>query len=1622
MDAGGRQPGAVRISLKKLREVPSSRPANGPAEEARALGSVRIPPALPANQPAASGSSAPRTAFPDGAARGTLAVRVNAFADRKSEQQLPWEEGEGEYFSTSQRVLNRDFKSHIMNPSSSNGPAEGSRQKESDILVSQYSVGQKEALRAAFKLRAQSEQVRKEVKVQFLKNHGAEQKEMEAQGSRTTECNLDSARAAAAATAAAITATAPLIKAQNNLEAKVDAVSELVSKLQEADKQIGLVAEQQVKAQAEQTEKPHQQKRICELEKQLSTLMEQRIQHLEKLQHQQLALQSCIMNSVVGSSSHQVSAPSAYSHSMQHNSVTEPTSKQGLQQLPSNNIHYSPLGDVPSAVSRAQPERHQIQHRNGTSVEKSPLETPAPRKYAPAPMSKDVGVPKEKFVGRSKANRSTSIATGNGRFLEKILDNQETPVRQTESVQKTGVTMATTGRPSESSSSGVLQNESFSALGGLSRGIELVEGTNGAAVQKATDVLHDLGQLKKDMHGILQEAANWRCQMKDFNKQSTNSNTSSSRRTIDPTPSWHPPATNITRATDPPKTPKLSLLQTVQAPASMFEDAGRILQEVQNNKKVLEENLEAIIHANDGAAMYSLISALSANRDAVEEVRIRKTVDAWIGAISKDLQVEIAKKDFLNQLKSKEKEPESPLIKKEQSKKEMRINKDIKATAQNKQVGPNLRSQSIAKPQQKWREETSGKQILKSRSIMQPLEKKTQRSKLTPKVNESLLEDEAYLSRVYGKAVYEGHRGTLKKGPYLRFNSPAAKAKLQRPKVVESVRGVKLKSARTQTSPLPLKVVPMRPGKQRPLSVPACDGHYIFSPSREVPSNSPISGPVEGHLIPMAIPLGQPRIDSVGPKPSNMIITSAPQPITVTTCIPPSPSKSQTNIKKPNIAVIEMKSEKKDIPKLSIQVLPNVDIDSISSSSPVSSCKSPSPEPQLSVPLLAQTLIQAPEPMQSEEVEDVAFPGADFIAVTDVTEEPDKEDELPEFLESAIELDGYTGSMTVNYHGPRFPPSAPAPQPTVDIVDKMIAQRETLENKLIDWVEQEIMACVINKMYPVHQELIPEVNVSESEESVGLDSDIVEAAGGGGLQLFVDAGMPVNSDLIRQYVNEALAEIVAIMLGQRESQTGTAPVESGRTSSPEAIVPTPVVTPQSTPPHTPPPVKEPFPIKTPVRSPENSVVESMQSEQEQPTTLVQPEPADSEPPTVVNPVVTPTSTPVTTPPRVVTPTPPVSEKIKTPSPEPPKELPDPWEGAELPLDEENPSTVRETVFPSRPIVMSVAKDEEPGSLILAPPTVVVRANPPPHETPPPFAAHSPIPTPSTEESSSTISVTETETVDRPISEGEVLFSYGQVAAARALAEGGVSLFHLNASLASTLHDAEEMDHDPPSEGQVIKRSHRGHHRDPVLSLLTKMNQPPFAPQEVRYHPENSEEDNSIGEISEGQRPRLTTAAESTLTGHSLYMDKPAVNGLINEQRKRPPTSPGEFHKYPEVVTGNSDASHGPMSLGELESQPVPVPRTRQVTVTSSRIPATEDGAQNFEVTRTEHKPAPVRLIQVGSKPEDPRQSGAEASSSLNPQTPYRKMSVMLPSMNVEDQSDSICTIGDDTDTSGADIF
>ena len=73
---------------------------------------------------------------------------------------------------------------------------------------------------------------------------------------------------------------------QSELEAKVSTVTELLNKLQETDKQLQRVTEQQTTIQNE-----HEKLHCRDHGKQMNVFMEQRIRHLEKLQQQQIDIQ-----------------------------------------------------------------------------------------------------------------------------------------------------------------------------------------------------------------------------------------------------------------------------------------------------------------------------------------------------------------------------------------------------------------------------------------------------------------------------------------------------------------------------------------------------------------------------------------------------------------------------------------------------------------------------------------------------------------------------------------------------------------------------------------------------------------------------------------------------------------------------------------------------------------------------------------------------------------------------------------------------------------------------------------------------------------------------------------------------------------------------------------------------------------------------------------------------------------------------------------------------------------------------------------------------------------------------------------------------------------------------------
>ncbi|XP_031461224.1 protein TALPID3 isoform X2 [Phasianus colchicus] len=1385
---------------------------------------------------------------------------------------------------------------------------EDSRRPKDDVLISRYPTGQKEALRAALKQKTRSAPVFKEVKVQLLGNASPEGKEGVSQDARSMHREADSATTIAAATAAAIATTAPLLKVQNDLQAKVNSVSTLIHKLQETDRQLQRVAEQQTNTKT-QHEKPHCHERVSELEKQMNAFMLQRIQHLEKLQEHQMNIQSHFISSAVNMGGLQ------QTHIPSSGLVTK-QSEKAEQQLFNNGISSSQKSFFPSS-----------------------------------------GLPIQ----------------GDGRQLEHILNPQVAPLGQMESSEKTTLTNDKMSWRSEIERPTALQTDSCPAYENSSQNCNSVEKT----VKKADDLLQVLGQLRKEMHDVLQDANSWKSDMNDLIKSK-------------PT----------TVASDPSELHQLvkpSVLQNVKAPESILSDAKRVLREVQSRKKVLEENLEAILRAKGGGAMSAFINALTTNRDALEKIRIRKAVDERIKVISAEIQAEMARND-MEQVKYDQK---VPWIKRVQDIKAMKNSKEIKPKTQKIQGCSTKRPLSAAKSQQNHADNNKSKQGFRTYFSSESLQR-NKKGTDEPVSGCAVAQNEEYLSQVYGKPIYQGHRSTLKRAPYLRFNSPPPKSKLQRPRVIECVRalisGTKVKSAGTQTCSHTQKAV-ISSKKQHPLYALAQENQYFFSPNRDVPADC---GPLEGHLIPMAIPLGQTQLNDISVQPA-AVVTCTPHPVTVTTSIPQVPPKPPTEVKKPNIAVIEMRSEKKDPPQLSVQVLPNVDIDSISGGSVSTNSVLPEPKPALCP---ADAVIQAPEDIQSEE-EDMKFPGTNFIDVTDVMQDQEEErDEIPEFTEPLLEINGHFKVAVPTYNGPSFPPVASVPQQSSDVLDEWIERRETIENKLINWVEQEIMAKIISEMYPVQREAVPRVSTSEGEDSETVTSDIVEAAGGGGFQLFIDAGVPVDSEMISHLVNEVLSETIATMLGNRQAQEAVPAtnVLPSTTAVMETLVPSPLPTPQATPPQTPPSEKEMPPVKTPESSPSITELSGDAREQEKMKE------AGSDIPAAVSRVGTPVITPISTPPEIITPSPPASEAAKMENPAPPN----PWDDAELPLEEEKPSPLAEETFNPKAVEMSVANDEEPEALIL----------PSWQSSPRPFQSlpcepqvPSPAPTDSSEQSTqeSSPTLTETETADRPISEGEVLFSCDQMLAAR---EGGLSFPNLTESLTSTLQDANEMDYDPPSEGQVVRRSHKGYHRDPVLALLAKLNQAPVAVQEGRYHLEDS--DDSLGELSEGQRPRLSRAAERILMGHPVDMDHATARTSEDRpyQGSRSP-SPGQLTQTAEIL-GDADTSHGPMLVAELESQPMsnPVLQAAQPSCREASLPkgpSQEESQGDARVVRP-------RVVHVRRKSEEMQEEGESVVPHLHSHVSAERMSVKLPSMNIDDQTQSISSIHGDSDSSGADTF
>ncbi|XP_018619720.2 protein TALPID3 isoform X3 [Scleropages formosus] len=661
----------------------------------------------------------------------------------------------------------------------------------------------------------------------------------------------------------------------------------------------------------------------------------------------------------------------------------------------------------------------------------------------------------------------------------------------------------------------------------------------------------------------------------------------------------------------------------------------------------------------------------------------------------------------------------------------------------------------------------------------------------TPSETKCVKEAEEYLKNIYGKDPCKSNESTQKTSPYFRSTSHSQKSRSLKPRVVERVKDITMQLRHSNTH--------ARLHKQH------AERQHTFTRSQgECSDLQEPHRPLEGFAIPVAIPLCKPRVYDMGRQPSR-----------VHTARPPT-AVAQSPVHKASVTLLEVSSKRRGPSQLQVQVLPSVNIDGVSSGSPL---VSPSPPPTPSTKAVQQTPVEPQqeeeEEEEEEEDEDNVFPGTDFLAVADIPQEP------------LVQLNGIGEPPAPLYHGPVHDPEHQA-QDTPAAVDPCldaIQQRKCLESQLVEWVEQQVMARMITELSSPPDQNDP-ASFSEEEESSASISDIVDAAGRRSL----------HAEIVRQYVDEALAETVALFLGQREVQSPAPPASLRADVAMQecALFQEPVV-------------------RTPVPTPAPSATES-------PvcgilwSPLVTPEASEKEcvPPGVLAGdelilMTTPHTTPDASPRLLGTPNLPrtlcSSEPVNLDA--------EPW-----PLEEETRPGGNEEL--QQQLVMSVERDEESLSLIYPSPSILPEPQPPAshsprQETPPPRA------TPSTESSSSTLSITETDMLGRHISEGELVMSYGQMAAVRGLVEEGLVLPKLSGSLSSSLQGVQDMEYDPPSEGQVPLRPPVLALQDTVLTLSDKMNKG----RAKRQEEEEEEEDEALcaGEsssldLSEEQKPSV----------------------------------------------------------------------------------------------------------------------------------------------------------------------
>ncbi|KAL5009175.1 hypothetical protein ScPMuIL_014756 [Solemya velum] len=1076
--------------------------------------------------------------------------------------------------------------------------------------------------------------------------------------------------------------------------------------------------------------------------------------------------------------------------------------------------------------------------------------------------------------------------------------------------------------------------ESTDSKSGLAEGGIIVDeslhNVSSSTVRKASNLVKELSSLREEMKGLVSDA-------KVMKHDGSKIREDKKRWPSETVPGLSPLDAYLNCPSieaSPYKTvPDLSPRRFNAPLPPGFSEATKALKQVEMKRGFFEANLETVLRSQQDAEVYTLIENLYQDSTNVERNHIKHLVDKCISALKPEIQREVEAEEIVLDIKK----ALSPVRPQPQR---VPIRGQTKGISGSR-VDTGLRK-TVKEPVPRVAEKKATIRE-KENPFLKP--KPAAKKKVRP-------EDEDYMTKVYGKAAYQNKRTTVK-DPYLHFQNVSRPKTARAPPPVE-VKGTELKSAKTQTS--------------------AGVRQFYFSPQSgtyiPVVSGS-TTAPIPGQLIPMAVPLRDPRMNS-----GMTVSVTRTMPAGVVTSTPSTKPQvtASNNVTLVSVPVREGIDHQR-IPELgkqvNIMVHLTVDINGELSAplSPVSDTSSVQREVYLKSPQMSPSKTKF-EVMFHDEA---SSPKKHLEESRNVSEYSD-DDAGPEEA-VGLSLPGHQlPELPQQYNGPVFPPAFPVERPVImsDTIADDLRRTDMLQNKAAEWIEQELMARIISEMYPLKPDQPANVShlVSEySEDSMADDRQesilVTDAIGRDGMQLFIDAGQPVDNSMVNKLIQEVLSEKISAMLAQapedqKEAETKTsqpAVIDSHdvyRSSQPPSKH---VVTPQPTPKSSPviSPVRLHSPLATPTGSPrfqspqKVSVFDytQMTTQESEPDTslsldiseelkkvaakLTKEEPVVTveEKHEVATPIASPTPelvpavqelTPPSLSPRVVKkPTLQLTQTLQEPEVE--EEIqsgpssPKPWGDSDSPLPEENPEYIeRDIKLP----------EEKPKPLLSIDFTQSLPPQTPPKQV---YREEPPSPELSESESISSASVV-SDTVGLSVSEGQWLISRSEGQAPEFFIDEATrkqmfwtSRHHGNVSTASTLKDTDDMEDEEvyQSDGEFLHKSDFPPEKDPVLALIMKMKHQQHQPinfgqidmtaNQVQHVLDTTRK--SMGEISLHGNHRLSVGE---ITQESITKSSGEITNVLDDDYRD--SSPKKFT----VSEASNKGVYSPLRISQLREQ------------------------------------------------------------------------------------------------------